>query len=53
MSETRTDSTQARPQGSSGQAAATGRGKHRGPAAAEDGQSQTQGRHRRPSSQER
>ncbi|MFI0213412.1 hypothetical protein [Streptomyces lydicus] len=45
MSEARTDTTQARPQEASAQAARSGR--HRGPAAAEESDSTAHGRHRR------
>ncbi|MFI8994898.1 hypothetical protein [Streptomyces sp. NPDC053542] len=49
MSEARTDTTEARPQGSPAQAAtAAGSGKHRGPAASEDAAASGAGRHRRP-----
>lgn len=49
MSEARTDTTEARPQGASAQAAtAAGSGKHRGPAATEDAGASAAGRHRRP-----
>ncbi|MEV7381396.1 hypothetical protein [Streptomyces lydicus] len=48
MSEARTDTTQARPQEASAQAAAAARsGRHRGPAAAEESDSTAYGRHRR------
>lgn len=48
MSEARTDTTQARPQEASAQAAeAASSGKHRGPAAAEESNSAAHGRHRR------
>ncbi|MET7799269.1 hypothetical protein [Streptomyces decoyicus] len=45
MSDARTDTTQARPQEASAQAARSG--KHRGPAAAEESDSAAHGRHRR------
>ncbi|MGD3106205.1 hypothetical protein [Streptomyces sp. YGL11-2] len=49
MSEARTDTTQARPQGTSAQAAeAAGAGKHRGQASSsEEAQAAVHGRHRR------
>ncbi|MEV6568698.1 hypothetical protein [Streptomyces kronopolitis] len=48
MSEARTDTTQARPQEASAQAAeAASSGRHRGPAAAEESDSTAHGRHRR------
>ncbi|MGW1376378.1 hypothetical protein ACWD6P_19190 [Streptomyces sp. NPDC002446] len=48
MSEARTDTTQARPQEASAQAAeATGSGRHRGPAATEEAGATPHGRHRR------
>ncbi|MFI9046217.1 hypothetical protein [Streptomyces sp. NPDC053427] len=48
MSEARTDTTEARPQEGSAQAAeAASSGRHRGPAAAEQGQADVHGRHRR------
>lgn len=46
MSEARTDTTQARPQEASAQAAEAA-GRHRGPAAAEESYSTAHGRHRR------
>ncbi|MEV0966456.1 MULTISPECIES: hypothetical protein [unclassified Streptomyces] len=54
MSEARTDTTQARPQGAAAnQAEAVGSGKHRGGAAAsEDTTSPAHGRHRRPAKDE-
>ncbi|MFF7711669.1 hypothetical protein [Streptomyces sp. NPDC007988] len=54
MSEARTDTTQARPQGAAAnQAEPVGAGKHRGgAAAAEDTTSPVHGRHRRPSKDE-
>ncbi|WP_181138722.1 hypothetical protein [Streptomyces sp. Ru73] len=48
MSEARTDTTEARPQGSAQAAPAAGSGKHRGPAASEDAAASGAGRHRRP-----
>ncbi|MGP8302213.1 hypothetical protein ACTPOK_30695 [Streptomyces inhibens] len=48
MSEARTNTTQARPQEATAQAAAAASsGKHRGPAAAEESDSTAHGRHRR------
>ncbi|MEV5122998.1 hypothetical protein AB0K49_09320 [Streptomyces decoyicus] len=48
MPEARTDTTQARPQEASAEAAEAARsGKHRGPAAAEESDSAAHGRHRR------
>ncbi|MEU5213906.1 hypothetical protein [Streptomyces sp. NPDC020742] len=48
MSEARTDTTQARPQEASAQAAeAAGSGRHRGPAASEEANAAAHGRHRR------
>ncbi|WP_198534997.1 hypothetical protein [Streptomyces natalensis] len=48
MSEARTDTTEARYQGASAQAAeAASSGRHRGPAATEDVQADVHGRHRR------
>ncbi|GAU69384.1 hypothetical protein SSP35_12_00320 [Streptomyces sp. NBRC 110611] len=48
MSEARTDTTQARPQEASAQAAeAAGAGRHRGPAATDESESAAHGRHRR------
>ncbi|MFD8196369.1 hypothetical protein [Streptomyces wuyuanensis] len=54
MSEARTDTTQARPQGAgANQAEAVGSGRHRGGAAAtEDTTSAAHGRHRRPTKDE-
>ncbi|GAA0456895.1 hypothetical protein [Streptomyces olivaceiscleroticus] len=52
MSEARTETTEARPQQASAQAApAAGSGKHRGPAASEDAAASSAGRHRRPTNQ--
>ncbi|MFD7920578.1 hypothetical protein ACFV3R_15300 [Streptomyces sp. NPDC059740] len=49
MSEARTDTTEARPQEASAQSAEdTGPGRHRGPAAPNDGDGAAHGRHRRP-----
>ncbi|MFH8572378.1 hypothetical protein [Streptomyces sp. NPDC017993] len=48
MSEARTDTTEARPQEASAQAAAAANsGRHRGPAATEEARDAANGRHRR------
>ncbi|MGP4001235.1 hypothetical protein [Streptomyces sp. 8N706] len=52
MSEARSNTTEARPQGAAGETASS-HGKHRGPAASEDAQGPAQGRHRRPAQDQR
>ncbi|WP_432096187.1 hypothetical protein [Streptomyces sp. bgisy100] len=51
MSEARTNTSEARPQGAAAEGASS-RGKHRGPAAAEDAQTPVHGRHRRPAQEQ-
>ncbi|MFV8128165.1 hypothetical protein ACQEVX_10665 [Streptomyces syringium] len=47
MPDARTDTTQARPREASAQAAATGSGRHRGPASPNDHGAPAHGKHRR------